>query len=101
MIRKRVITNVAPVEGHYVSKLFQVGKKRWGNHPVINLKELNPSIPYTHFKKEGTHVLKELLLPEDLICKIHLKKTFILQIRLRNTLANITKVCKIFWIFVE
>ena len=35
-----------------------------GNHPLINLKNLNKFIPYEHFKMKGLHCL-EFLLEQD------------------------------------
>ena len=34
------------LEGKFISNLFLVEKKDWGNPPVINLKHLNQFIPY-------------------------------------------------------
>ena len=44
-----------------ISTLSLVGKKDWGNHPVIKLKGLNKSIPYGYLKMEGLFLLKEML----------------------------------------
>ena len=50
-----------------MSNLFLVGKKDGGNRPVINLKNLNASIPYLHFKMEGLHLLKDILKEKDYV----------------------------------
>ena len=42
-----------------ISPLFLVGRSNWGNHLVINLKELNKFIPYVHFKMESLFLLKK------------------------------------------
>jgi hypothetical protein len=40
---------------------------------VISLKNLNAHIQYGHFKMEGTHLLRDLLQPQDWLGKIDLK----------------------------
>ena len=40
-----------------ISNLLLVEKKDEGNQPVINLKEINQSTPYQHFKRDGLHCL--------------------------------------------
>ena len=54
-------------KGQILSNLFLVGKKDGGNRPVINLKNLNASIPYLHFKMEGLHLLKDILKEKDYV----------------------------------
>lgn len=44
----------------FLSCLFLVAKKDAGYRPKINRKNLNPYIPYLHFKMEGLSVLKDL-----------------------------------------
>ena len=46
-------------EGEFIRNLqpFSCGEKGRGNQPIINLKHLNQSIPYQHFKMEGLHCL--------------------------------------------
>jgi hypothetical protein len=43
---------------------------------VINLKDLNAHIQYDHFKMEGTHLLRDLLQPQDWLGKIDLKDAY-------------------------
>ena len=50
------------LKGQSVSKqLVSSSKKGWGNRLAINLKALNSFTPYSDFKKEGLHLLKDLL----------------------------------------
>ena len=51
-------------------------KKDRRNCAVVSLKDLNRNIMYQHFKLEGLFLLKEMLLPGDLICKIDLKNAY-------------------------
>ena len=64
MLRKGAIAITESMENQCLSSLFLVWKKDEGNRLVINLKELNKSIPYVHFKMEGLFLLKELLMTE-------------------------------------
>ena len=52
-------------------------QERWGNRPVINLKQLNAFIPYQHFKMEGLHLLKEMMQEKDYMCKIDVKDAYL------------------------
>ena len=61
MLRKGAIHLVHSKESQFLSNLFLVPKKDGGKRPVINLKALNSFIPYSHFKMEGMHLLKDLL----------------------------------------
>ena len=93
MIRKRVIKKVVPVEGQYLHNLFVVGKKG-GNRPRINIKELDTSISYVHFKMV-IHILKDFLLQRDLIVR-NVRNRSKKCILLRTTLPKTKKICKIF-----
>ena len=64
------------MEGQILSNLFLVGNKDGGQRSEINLKELNAFFPYTHFKMEGIHVLKDILIPGDFMCKMDLKSAY-------------------------
>ena len=54
MLRERSIRKVAPVHYQFVSFTKKVGIK----DSVINFKELNASILYSHFKVEGINIQK-------------------------------------------
>ena len=51
-------------------------ENRWGDRPVINLKNLNKFVLYQHFEMEGLHYLKFLLQNGDCMCKIDLKDAY-------------------------
>ena len=73
-LREDAISITEIMENHLnLSLLFLLGKKNGGNRPVINLKDLNKSIPYGHFKMKGFLLLNELLMPGHLMSKIDLK----------------------------
>ena len=58
MVRKSSFRKIAPAEEHHISNLFVVPKKVEVKHTLINFKELNASIPYSHFNVEGVNFLK-------------------------------------------
>ena len=72
MLEKESISVVQDQEKRFLSKLFLVQKNNEGQHPVINLKQLNKHIPYELFKMEGFHYVKFLLQQRDYICKLDL-----------------------------
>ena len=73
MLKKGDISLKKKSEDQFLSTLFLVGKKDGGKRPVINLEELNKSIPYGYFKMDDLFLSKEMLLSGDLMCKINLK----------------------------
>jgi hypothetical protein len=62
---KGALNKVEPVSGQFLSNIFLVPKWDGKSRPVINLKDLNAYIQYDNFKMEGTHLLRDLLQPED------------------------------------
>jgi len=76
MIQKGAIKEVSPSEDQLLSPIFVVPKKDSGFRPVINLKHLNSHVEYLHFKMEGLHLLKDLLKPGDVMCKLDLKDAY-------------------------
>ena len=67
---------VLPLKDQFPRNLFLIGKKSGGSRLVINPKQLNGSVPYIHFKIETLDILKDLLLPEDLMCKLDLQSAY-------------------------
>ena len=43
---------------------------------MISLRALNSSIPYSHFKMEGFHLLKDLLRENDFVSNVDLKDVY-------------------------
>ena len=50
IMKKWVIRQFNRVKRGSLSSLFIAKRKDWMKRPVINLKHLNPLIPYNHFK---------------------------------------------------
>ena len=59
MLKKGAIKVVQQDLSLFLSSIFLVPKKDSGHCPVINLKNLNYYIPYSHFKMEGLFLLKK------------------------------------------
>jgi len=76
MLQKGAIKEVQSSPEQILSPIFIVPKKDSGFRPVINLKGLNQKIQYLHFKMEGLFLLKDLLQPGDLMCKLDLKDAY-------------------------
>ena len=76
MLRKGVVHLVHSKDSQFLSNFFLVSKKDGGKRPVINLKTLNSFIPYSHFKMEGLHLLKDLLRENDFMYKVDLKDAY-------------------------
>ena len=52
------------VQNQFLSNLFLVRKKDGGYRPVVNLKTLNPFVPYMHFEMESLQTLCNIDLKE-------------------------------------
>ena len=76
MLEKGAIKEVSASKNQILSPIFIVPKKDGGYRPVINLKNLNQNIQYLHFKMEGLFLLKDILQPGDLMCKLDLKDAY-------------------------
>ena len=61
MLKKGAIKVVQEDCSLFLSSIFVMHKKDFGHRPVINLKNLNHCIPYSHCKLEGLFLLKETL----------------------------------------
>ena len=73
---KGAIKPVSPVQDQFLSNSLLVKKKDGGNHPVINLKNLNGFVDYQHFKMEDISTLKDLIQPNDWMIKLDLKDAY-------------------------
>ena len=69
MLEKGAITKVLQhkdqhVQNQFLSNFFLVRKKNGGYRPVVNLKTLNPFVPYMHFEMESLQTLCNIDLKE-------------------------------------
>ena len=77
LLEKGAVKRVLPTEGQFLSTIFLREKKEPGKYrPVINLKELNSSIPYQKFKMETLKDVKNILQKDDFMVKIDLKDAY-------------------------
>ena len=76
MLEKAPICQISHLIEEFLSNVFLVEKKGWGNRPVINLKYLNQFIPHQNFKMEGWLCLREILQMDDFMCKLDMKDAF-------------------------
>ncbi|KAM4748674.1 LOW QUALITY PROTEIN: uncharacterized protein WCC33_006046 [Rhinophrynus dorsalis] len=75
--KKGAITRSTDTPVGFISNIFLVRKKDSGLRPVINLRTLNECVLYRHFKMEGIHLLRDLLLPMDWMVKIDLQDAYL------------------------
>ena len=61
----------------FCSNDFVVQKKGGGGRLVLNLREFNQFVIYRHFKMEGIHMLRDLLLERDWMVRLHLKDAYL------------------------
>ena len=73
---KKAVQIVDPSQDQFVSHIFLAAKKSGGVRPLINLKKLNQSIRYEHFKMEGIPSLVDILISQDFMVKLDLKDAF-------------------------
>ena len=76
MVEKVSISKVCHSKEEFLSSLFLISKKDWGNQTVIDLKHLHRFIPYKDVKMESSHCLKYVLQKGDHMCKIGLKDAY-------------------------
>ena len=79
MLQKNAVEKVRTLKSdnkQFFSTLFVRPKKDGGLRPIFNLKKLNSFTVYEHFKMEGFHMIKNILKPNDFLCKIDLKDAY-------------------------
>ncbi|KAM8975733.1 LOW QUALITY PROTEIN: uncharacterized protein RCH25_020573 [Pelodytes ibericus] len=77
LFSKGAIRKVPPTSLGFLSNLFLVPKRGGGIRPVINLRPLNAFVMYQHFKMEGIHCLRDLLLMGDWMVKLDLQDEYL------------------------
>ncbi|XP_044140287.1 uncharacterized protein LOC122930766 [Bufo gargarizans] len=77
LYHKRAIERAPRGSRGVLSSMFLVQKKGGQMRPVINLRALNAIVRYRHFKMEGIHLLRDLLLPGDWFVKLDLKDAYL------------------------
>ena len=90
MLKEGAIKIVQQGPSLFLSSIFVVPKKDSSHRPVINLKNLNHYILYSHSKIEGLFLLKETSQEEDCMSKIDVKDGYFsvpLNLRSQNFLS--------------
>ena len=84
MRKKGVIPIVSPAQGNpgFVSLLILVPNKGGCQRPVVNLRPVNHFLPYEHFKMEGIHIAKDLLVLRKglVLWSRHISRTHIFHV---------------------
>jgi hypothetical protein len=76
LLRKKAIFTAPDTPGFF-SRLFAIPKKTGGYRPIINLKNLNRHIAYSHFKMDGLDIVKNLLKKGDWMAKLDLRDAYL------------------------
>ncbi|XP_069057673.1 alpha-2-macroglobulin-like protein 1 [Pleurodeles waltl] len=74
---KKAICRASLHPNGFLSNIFLVEKKDKHFRTVINLKDFNEWLVYRHFKMEGIHLLREILLPNDWMIRLDLKDAYL------------------------
>lgn len=77
LLEKNAITHSVMTNDSFISNIFLVPKQGEEQRPIINLKGLNIFLKYKHFKMEGIHLLKDLLIKNDWMMKIDLTQAYL------------------------
>ena len=78
LLQKCAIRQVPSYQCHFQSNLFLVPKKGGGQRPVVNLRQLNTFLSYEHFKMEGIHMVRDLIIQNDFMGKLDLKDAYLM-----------------------
>ena len=76
LLSKQIITEVTPVPGQYVSNIFLRDKKDGTYRMILNLKKLNFSVEYYHFKMETLKSAINLMTPGCYMASIDFKDAY-------------------------
>jgi hypothetical protein len=76
LLAKKVIKEVCPELGEFISPIFTRDKKDGGCRLILNLKNLNLDVPYKHFKMETVSSILTLVRPGWYMAKIDLKDAY-------------------------
>ena len=76
LLTKRIIVEVEPVPGQYVSNIFLRDKKDGSYRMILNLKKLNYSVEYYHFKMETLKSAINLMTPGCYMASMDFKDAY-------------------------
>ena len=76
LLQKGAIQKVTHVPGEFISSIFIRPKKDGSFRPIINLRNLNKSVAYFHFKMETIHLALQLIRPQCFMASLDLKDAY-------------------------
>ena len=76
LLYKGVIVNSYHEQGEYISPIFSVPKSDGSICLILNLKQFNEFVKFTHFKMESIHTILELVTPCCWMASIDLKDAY-------------------------
>ena len=76
LLYKGVIVNSYHEQGEYISPIFSVPKSDGSIRLILNLKQFNEFVKFTHFKMESIHTILELVTPGCWMASIDLKDAY-------------------------
>lgn len=74
--KKGVIKKCSPVDDQFISSVFTRTKKDGSHRMILNLKKLNESVEYQHFKMESLQNVLNLITPNAWLASVDLKDAF-------------------------
>ena len=77
LLQKGAITHATHEYGEFVSNILNRPKKDGSFRTIINLRELNKSMTYIHFKMETIHFALQLIRPQCIMALIDLKDAYL------------------------
>lgn len=76
LIKIGAVKRCYPCQGQYLSGIFLVTKSNGRNRFILNLKQLNHSIPTSHFKLEDYRTVMRLITKDCYMCTLDLKDAY-------------------------
>jgi hypothetical protein len=89
MLKSKVITEVKPIQGQFVSPIF-AKQETEKYRPIVNFKRLNAHIHYQKFKMETLTDVKNTIQHNDWLIKIDLKDAF-LSVPIKETMTHLAR----------
>lgn len=71
-----VVRQVRYIPGQIISPVFLVPKKNDTFRMILNLKHLNQSVVYEHFKMSSIHDSRQLIRPQSYLASVDLEKAY-------------------------
>ena len=76
LLQMKVIEEVSPVPGQFISPIFALPKKDGEYRMILNLKDLNNYIKYYHFKLDTFEIILHLIKPNCFMASVDLRHAY-------------------------